>query len=283
MKQPLRWGVFVMCIAFLLSLFGCGKGQTLDGPGMERGVWSEFTLMRYSEHFGTVYSYTVKYDSALDEAQLSTADGNSVPLEKSTINALFALNLLELPASEVQVGTFLDLSVTDQNGQLYNKQIGSAREAEILALLTPYLSQLQATEEPFMLDGPDMGYRPPWTAFSLSRTDSNTRYVFWFTVTDTETDTLLMGECQDSEGKRYQEEAGISLPVEAWRELQQMDLEQLPDAEPWPVDLPRPEDDSCIKLSVTLADGTVVEKQAFDALSMEIYELLLPYFVNNQN
>ena len=36
-------------------------------------------------------------------------------------------------------------------------------------------------------------------------------------------------------------------------------------------------------LTLTMADGNVVKKNASSNLSIEIYNLLLPYFINNQS
>lgn len=136
-------------------------------------------------------------------------------------------------------------------------------------------------EKPFMLDGPQMEYQSPWTAFTISRIDSNTRYHFWFTVTDDGDQPLVTGECSDEEGNSYMEETGIAISAEDLWQLRWMDLDQLPDEEPWPEDLEQPLDTESITLTLTLSDGTVVEKNASSDLSIEIYTLLLPYLKNN--
>ena len=136
-------------------------------------------------------------------------------------------------------------------------------------------------EKPFMLDGPQMEYQSPWTAFTISRIDSNTRYHFWFTVTDDGDQPLVTGECSDEEGNSYMEETGIAISAEDLWQLRWMDLDQLPDEEPWPEDLERPTDMDNITLTITLRDGTVEEKSASSDLSIEIYMLLLPYLKNN--
>ena len=49
-----RWTVVVLAASCLLSLFGCGKGQILDGPGMiNPASWDSFTVSRsdsYAQH-----------------------------------------------------------------------------------------------------------------------------------------------------------------------------------------------------------------------------------------
>lgn len=126
-------------------------------------------------------------------------------------------------------------------------------------------------EKPFMLDGPGMEYQSPWTAFTLSRTDSNPRYCFWFAVTDDGVQALLTGECSDEEGNSYTEETGVEISAEDVWKLRWMDLDQLPE------DSEQPAGTEGITLTLTLSDGTVVQKNASSDLSIEIYELLLPY------
>ena len=84
-------------------------------------------------------------------------------------------------------------------------------------------------EKPHMLDGPGMEYQSPWTTFTLSRTDSNTQYCFWFTVTDHGDQTLVTGECCDESGNAYVEKTGIEISGEDLWKLRWMDLDQLPD------------------------------------------------------
>ena len=134
-----------------------------------------------------------------------------------------------------------------------------------------------------MLDGPDMEYQSPWTSFTISRVDSSTRYSFWFTVIDSDDQALVTGECSDEKGRSYIEENGVEISVEDLWQLRWMHLDQLPDEEPWPEDMEMPTDMAIITLTLTLSDGTVEEKSVSSDLSMEIYELLLPYFIQNQS
>ena len=77
------------------------------------------------------------------------------------------------------------------------------------------------------------------------------------------------------------EETGIAISVEDLWQLRWMNLHQLPEEEPWPEDLEMPLDAATITLTLTMADGTVVQKNASSDLSIKIYELLLPYLKNN--
>ncbi len=290
MNRFLRWVGLLMCMAWVLSLFGCGRGMLVDGPGMERKIWSEFTLSRVSESFEPLYTYTVNYDESSDKAYLhvSVHEGRSfaqsIPLGSETLSALLNLDLFSLPEAESLEGSFLSLGITDQMGQSFFKEISSSMEQEILILLAPYTEDLHRSgeEDPFMLDGPDMEYLPPWTAFSLTQCHSTAQYNFSFTLIDGEVDALLTGECRDGEGNVYEEVSGIPVSFETLQALHLLYLEDLPDAEAWPEDLELPLDANSTELRLTLPDGSIAEKNASTKLSIEIYQLLLPYFIQNQ-
>ena len=134
-----------------------------------------------------------------------------------------------------------------------------------------------------MLDGPDMEYRPEWTEFTLSRSDSYAQHNFSFTVTEGDTEAMVSGVCRDEDGNEYDVQIGITITDDTLWTLRRMHLEQLPEEEPWPEDLELPLDMESVKLTLTLSDGTVVKKNASSNLSIEIYKLLLPYFINNQS
>ncbi len=290
MNRILRLVGLLMCIAWVLSLFGCGRGVLVDGPGVERKIWSEFTLSRVSESFEPLYSYTVSYDESSDKAYLhvSVHEGRtlaqSIPLGSETLSALFNLDLFSLPEAEAVVGNFLGLGITDLMGQSCLKVISSTKEQELLALLAPYTEGLhtEGEEDPFMLDGPDMEYQPPWTAFSLTQCHSTAQYNFSFTLIDGEVDALLTGECRDGEGNVYEEASGIPVSFETLQALRLLYLEDLPDAEDRTEDLECPLDANRTELRLILSDGSIAEKNASTELSIEIYQLLLPYFIQNQ-
>ena len=68
------------------------------------------------------------------------------------------------------------------------------------------------------------------------------------------------------------------LSAEDLWELRWMDLQMLDVPIEFPEDLEPILDDSKITLSLVLPSGETVEKNASGDLSMEIYQLLLPYF-----
>ena len=149
-----------------------------------------------------------------------------------------------------------------------------------IALLTGLLASLglSGCRKPEILDGPGMVYEPPWTAFTLTCSGSSAQYRFWFTVEQREDDLIwLTGSCRDEEGS-YENEDGLELSVEDLWKLRWLDLHTLADAGASAEDLEPILDDSSITLSLTLPNGQVVSKNASMTLSLEIYEILLPYF-----
>lgn len=134
-----------------------------------------------------------------------------------------------------------------------------------------------------MLDGPGMEYVPRWTEFTLSRSDSYAQYNFSFTVTEGDTEAFVSGVCRDEDGNEYDVETGIVITGDTLWTLRRINLEQLQEEEPWPEDLEQPLDMENVKLTIVLSDGTVEKKNVSSSLSLEIYKLLLPYFINNQS
>ena len=132
-------------------------------------------------------------------------------------------------------------------------------------------------EVPFMLDGPEMEYTPPWTAFTLRQGDGNTGCRLRLTVTDGDPDALVTGNCRDEKGDALEAETGIPISAETLQMLWRLGLEQLAEAPP------AGKADEGKGLFVTLPDGTVKHMNAPEALSLEIYQLLLPYFMNNHS
>jgi hypothetical protein len=104
------------------------------------------------------------------------------------------------------------------------------------------------------------------------------QYNFWFTVTDDDDQPLVIGECCDEEGNFYEEEIGIVLSAEDLWKLRWMNLQMLDEPIEFPEDMEPTLDDRKITLSLVLPSGETVEKNASGDLSMEIYQLLLPYF-----
>ena len=158
------------------------------------------------------------------------------------------------------------------------------RLAVVFVCMTWLLSLLGCGKaKPEVLDGPDMEYTPKWTEFTLSRSDSYAQHNFSFTVTEGDTEPMVSGVCRDEDGNEYDVQTGITITGDTLWTLRRLNLEQLPEEEPWPEDLEIPLDMESVTLMLTLPDGTVEKKNASSNLSIEIYHLLLPYFINNQS
>lgn len=269
-----------MCMAWLKSLFGGGK-HILDGPNMERPVCREFTMSRCDVRFEVIYSYTVRLED--DLLCVKTHDGKpvekSITLRSDDVNTLYKLDLLALPDEDALCGKVLGLTVTDTYRKTSKKSISPVKEAEILAVLAPYIDSIGSEEEPFMLDGPSMEYQAPWASFAVSRSASSNIYSFWFDVDGDE--ATVIGECRDSEGHTYESAGAVPISEETIDRLRELDLEKLPNEEPWLDDLEIPQDGDSRGLTLTLEDGEVVKKNLSSELMTKIYDLLLPYLKNN--
>ena len=160
--KKFRLAVIAVCISMLLSLFGCGKLKPfiLDGPDMERTLWSEFTISQTSDVYEENFSYTVKYDKISGEAYFYTEvphETKGYPIEKSIqlkskdLQALININIMSF--ANVQAvesddelildGTFLKFWVTDSNGEKFNKSVPYEDEKEILKIIKPYADKLK--------------------------------------------------------------------------------------------------------------------------------------------
>ena len=132
-----------------------------------------------------------------------------------------------------------------------------------------------------VLDGPGMVNDQPWKSFTISRTDSESQYNFWFTVEQGDFGFLLTGECQGEDGDRYCLEEGVDLSTEDLQYLRNLRLHELSDDIPTIVDddlmiLDAPE----VSLVLTFIDGNSQKKVLSSDLSIQMYNRFLPYFEN---
>lgn len=152
-----RLAVMVMLLAWLCALFGCNKDKyILDGPGMERQLFQEFTISQNSDVYEDNFAYTVTKEA--DTYYLSyeyfdyenkVPDERKIPLKNKTVNELLTLNLLSLPdvqpvddSSEEEMildGTWAKLTVVDKAGNRHEKSVSAATVDEIRSLLAPYV------------------------------------------------------------------------------------------------------------------------------------------------
>lgn len=274
-KQLFRWAVMGMCLAALLSLLGCNKNKfILDGPGMERVVgWKSFTISRCSERYEPIYSYTVVYDSASCKAYLycgtyrETEERTGIQLESHTINALFNLELLALPDEAAVTGNFLSLAVVDENGLQIPKKLSTAKEAEILALIRPYVDE-----------GGSAAEQKVWQEFTVSQTSDVYEDNFSYTVTNESDGYYLFYEYFDYENK-VPEDCKIRLKESTANALLSMNLLSLPDEQT--IESSSDEetilDGTFAKFTITDENGNTYKKRVSDKIVQEIRSLLSTY------
>lgn len=152
-KKRFRWAVIGMCLAALLSLFGCHK---VDGPGMERDLWQEFTISQTSDEYEGNFSYTVTNESdgyyvfyEYFDYENKVPGERKIKLKNSTVNALLSMNLLSLPDEQpiesssdeemILDGTFAKLTITDESGNTYKKSVSDELVWDVRSLLSPYV------------------------------------------------------------------------------------------------------------------------------------------------
>lgn len=140
-----------------------------------------------------------------------------------------------------------------------------------------------------LVDGPGMINTLQWESFELSRSDSYSQYNFGFIFETSDNGYLLKGECRDEDGNIYESDNGIEISnAEAEEIRSRFKLDDLPDVVPTKNDEATGIDEEVFILDASSAslilkyyDGSQKEKAITSELSIEIYEQLLPYFVNN--
>lgn len=151
----------------------------------------------------------------------------------------------------------------------------------MLTVLTLFSLSLFGCGKKHVLDGPGMVNDQPWKSFTLSRTDSESQYNFWFTVEQGDFAFLLTGECRGENGEMYAIENGVELSTKDLQYLRDLHLHELSDV----IEGENTEDllildAPMISLMLTFMDGNTQEKNLSAETSFEIYKRLLPYFEN---
>lgn len=155
------------------------------------------------------------------------------------------------------------------------------RRLAVLTLLALFSFSLFGCGKKHVLDGPGMVNDQPWKAFTLSRSDSESQYNFWFTVEQGDFAFLLTGECRGEDGEMYAIENGVELSTKDLQYLRDLHLHDLSDViEDDAVDDLMILDAPMISLVLTFRDGNEQEKNLSADTSIEIYQRLLPYFEN---
>lgn len=154
MKKFKRWAVIVLCMAALLSLFGCKK-HLVDGPGMVNDQpWKAFTLSHSASYAQYIFWFTVEQgDFAFlltgecrDENDEYTID-DGVEISAADLRFLRDLRLDEL-SEEVSSDDDLlvldapnvSLVLTYMDGTQQKKAISSDTAIEIYNRFLPYFT-----------------------------------------------------------------------------------------------------------------------------------------------
>ena len=152
----------------------------------------------------------------------------------------------------------------------------------VISLIVSCIMSLFGCSHKYILDGPGMVNDQPWKSFTLSRTDSNSRYHFYFTVEEGDFAYLLRGECRDEKGNEYTLDEGVELSADDLKFLRQLRLDDLPDTadnekndEPILLDAPE------MELVLTFRDGAKRKKSLDGETSIRIYQRFLPYFIKS--
>ena len=280
-KRCLRWAVIGMCLAAFLSLFGCNKEKyILDGPGMERELWQEFTISRCSEVYEPIYSYTVKYDDVSSRAYLyigeydEAKEQSSIQLKSQTINDLINLRILALPEEGSITGNFLALSVVDSNGKRLHKSVSAAVEKEILSLIEPYVDSSNTDNDSNINTEREM-----WKEFTISQTSDEYEQNFSYTVKYDETEDkgyLYMEVPHETKG--YPVLKSIELDSDTVNELINLNILSFTD-EPKESNELEAEilDGTFLRFSVTDSSGNIFKKVISNEAEQKILTLITPY------
>lgn len=141
-----------------------------------------------------------------------------------------------------------------------------------------------------LVDGPGMICTLYWESFELSRCDSYSQYNFCFILEFVDNGYILKGECRDEEGNIYTSDNGIEISNTEIEKLRsRFELDKLPDVVTNENDNDANIDDEeviildapTVDLVLKYPDGTQRKKTMTNELSIEIYEQLLPYFMNS--
>lgn len=156
------------------------------------------------------------------------------------------------------------------------------RLAVILLCIATLLSLLSCKiKDRFLLDGPGMENTHTWDSFTVSRSDSFAQYNFYIAVQYDAGGYIVTGELRDNDGTEYAEEAGIVLPKKACAKIDQLYPGELPDAVPRPPagdDEPFVLDAPMVDIVVTYPNGEIRQKVDGNDFSIQVYEIVLPYF-----
>lgn len=132
---------------------------------------------------------------------------------------------------------------------------------------------LSGCTKPHKVDGPGMVNDLPWTAFTLTRTDSNSLCLFRFTVEESDFSHLLTGEYVDESGSLHTLETGTGLTPEDVTWLRSLRLGDLPK---------QTAENPADTLEITFRDGIRENREISPDTSTQMYDRFLQYFINER-
>ena len=123
---------------------------------------------------------------------------------------------------------------------------------------------------------------PAFKKIDISRSDSYAQYNFSFTLDKSDFSFFVSGECRDENGTIYELESGsCELSHTDFQYFNNLKLDSLPDVKktegPEEIILDAPD----YSMHLTYSDGITREKSIDTDLTLDFYNRLLPYFVNN--
>ncbi len=135
-----------------------------------------------------------------------------------------------------------------------------------------------------ILDGPGMINPDAWNQFSVSRSDSYAQHNFGLTLEYGNRGLMVKGELRGEDGSLYEDEEGIVLSKADAKKIEDLRPFDLPDVvstepedggeEPELLVLDAP----TISITVDFVDGRIVEKADADDFSLQVYQIVRPYF-----
>lgn len=147
-------------------------------------------------------------------------------------------------------------------------------------------------KDKYILDGPGMINPSAWYTFAISRScDSYAQHNFHITVSNEHEGLVVKGTLLDNDGTEYEDYDGIILPKEACLAIENLNPAELPDfifqetvtssnsGDEELIILDAPE----IEIEVGYADGRLLQKVDENNFSIEVYEIVLPYFRDKFN
>ena len=173
LKQFLRYGkrlaVMIMCIAVLLSLFGCSRPKThvppigddlepvVDGPGsLAPTPWHTMELSRSDMYYPYNFNFTLTLDNGryLATGYCADEDGNRYETEEGIEIPLEVIDIFDLGSlsddrgssfgdSFVMDAPIISLTLTYGDGTQKEKAIGESLSLEIYQALLPYFAVLE--------------------------------------------------------------------------------------------------------------------------------------------